>query len=250
MTDRRGSTFTAFSPNQRRWYDVTTYPAPEGIAVDFRNVTDRKSAEDERESVVAASEHQQRIYEAALSNTPDFVHVFGLDHRFMYANEGLLKMWGFTLEEALVKSWQELGYERWHSDMHDREIDQRHRHAPAGAGRGPFNGTGGRRVYDYIFAPVLGSDGAVVAVAGTTRDVTERQQAEQAIREQAERLAEADRAKDDFLATLSHELRNPLAPLRNALATLRLAPASESEVSRLHEMMERQVNPSSGWSTL
>ena len=38
----------------------------------------------------------------------------------------------------------------------------------------PFNGTNGRRIYDYIFVPVFGADGEVEAVAGTTRDVTER----------------------------------------------------------------------------
>jgi signal transduction histidine kinase/ActR/RegA family two-component response regulator len=106
----------------------------------------------------------------------------------------------------------------------------------------PFSGTNGRRVYDYIFAPVLGPDGTVVAVAGTTRDVTERQAAEQAMREQAERLTESDRAKDEFLATLSHELRNPLAPLRNSFELLRRLPGVDAKVAGVHSMMERQVN--------
>jgi signal transduction histidine kinase len=53
---------------------------------------------------------------------------------------------------------------------------------------------------------------------------------------------EADRRKDEFLATLSHELRNPLAPLRNALQMVRLAPPGDPGVARAHEIMERQVN--------
>ena len=56
-----------------------------------------------------------------------------------------------------------------------------------------------------------------------------------------ERLREADRAKDEFLATLSHELRNPLAPLRNSLELLSRAGAGE-RAAPIHEMMERQVN--------
>ena len=225
MTERTTGSFTAFYPAQERWYEVATYPASEGIAVYFRDVTAQKEMEAERERLVAESERQQRLYEAALSNTPDFVYIFGLDHRFIYANEALLQMWGVTRDEALQRDWQGLGYEAWHSQMHDREIDQVIATRQPVRGEVPFNGTAGRRMYDYIFAPVLGPDGAVVAVAGTTRDITERQEAEQAIREQAARLVEADRAKDDFLATLSHELRNPLAPLRNSLAMLRLARA-------------------------
>jgi signal transduction histidine kinase len=54
-------------------------------------------------------------------------------------------------------------------------------------------------------------------------------------------LREVDRRKDEFLATLAHELRNPLAPIRNSLHVLRLAPdAAQSE--RVHEMIDRQVN--------
>jgi len=54
-------------------------------------------------------------------------------------------------------------------------------------------------------------------------------------------LQEADRRKDEFLATLSHELRNPLAPLRNSLHLLRLG-GNERASAGIHEMMERQVN--------
>lgn len=53
---------------------------------------------------------------------------------------------------------------------------------------------------------------------------------------------QADRRKNDFLATLSHELRNPLAPLRAALHALRLGVATESESERLRRMMDRQVD--------
>ncbi|HYX63117.1 MAG TPA: ATP-binding protein [Burkholderiales bacterium] len=56
-----------------------------------------------------------------------------------------------------------------------------------------------------------------------------------------EALREADRRKDEFLATLSHELRNPLAPLRNAVQLLELAAGGDARIEPLRQMMERQV---------
>src|SRR5205807_2115943 len=53
-------------------------------------------------------------------------------------------------------------------------------------------------------------------------------------------LADADRRKDEFLATLAHELRNPLAPIVNALHVMRLEGADDSVV-RAHQTMDRQV---------
>lgn len=56
-----------------------------------------------------------------------------------------------------------------------------------------------------------------------------------------EALRDADRRKDEFLATLAHELRNPLAPIRNALEILRLTEVNSETVSRQRERLERQV---------
>ena len=220
----------------------STLTSPEGIAVYFRDVSDVRKAEAEQAQLVAASERQRRIYEAALSNTPDLVYIFGLDHRFIYANEALLKLWGKSRQEALGKNCLELGYERSHAEMHDREIEEVIATRKPIRGEVPFTGATGRRFYDYIFVPVVGRDGDVVAVAGTARDTTDRQHAEQALRMQAERLAEADHAKDEFIATLSHELRNPLAPLRNSLSLLRLAGTDDLVTAPVHEMMGRQIN--------
>ena len=83
------------------------------------DITARKH-EQERGRLAAESERQRRIYKAALSNTPDLVYVFDLNHRFVYANEALLGMWGKAEAEALGRNCLELGYEPWHAAMHDR----------------------------------------------------------------------------------------------------------------------------------
>ena len=240
MYQREPTTFTAFYPGHERWYEVSTFPAPEGLSVYFRDVTEQKRLQAERERLVAESETQRRIYETALNSTPDFVYVFDLEHRAMYANEALCKVWG--VEDVRGKRWMDLGYEQWHADMHDEEIDRVIRTRAPIRGEIPFTGTNGTRVYDYIFAPVLGPDGQVVAVAGTTRDITDRQAAEQAVRAHAASLAQSDRAKDEFLATLSHELRNPLAPLRNSLTLLRKFDQGNVRTEPVRAIMERQVN--------
>jgi signal transduction histidine kinase/CheY-like chemotaxis protein len=119
--------------------------------------------------------------------------------------------------------------------MHDREIEQVISTKLPVRGEVPFNGTFGRRIYDYLLVPVIGASGEVEAVAGTTRDVTERKQLEGS-------LIDADRRKDEFLATLAHELRNPLAPIRNAVHLLKSGNLTEDNVRAAREIIDRQVH--------
>jgi two-component system, chemotaxis family, CheB/CheR fusion protein len=83
-------------------------------------------------------------------------------------------------------------------------------------------------------SPIKDATGQVVGVSEVARDITEQK------RLQAE-LQEADRRKNEFLAMLAHELRNPLAPIRNSVQILRLEGADAQIVSSASEMMERQV---------
>src|SRR5205823_13310185 len=65
---------------------------------------------------------------------------------------------------------------------------------------------------------------------GIVRDITERKKLERELRQHASELAEADRRKNEFLAMLAHELRNPLAPIRNAVQVQRLKEPVEPEL--------------------
>ena len=101
---------------------------------------------------------------------------------------------------------------------------------------------------DYLTKPFNARE-LLARVDGTLQLARLRQEAlaarthlEAELRDRAEQLAEADRRKDEFLATLAHELRNPLAPIRNALHILRSARGSGNPADqRLHDMMDRQI---------
>ena len=85
-------------------------------------------------------------------------------------------------------------------------------------------------------------DGENQMIQCRVRDITERKRANLSATMQAEELAVADRHKNEFLAMLSHELRNAIAPVANALMVLRLAQESESNVpNRARTLIERQV---------
>jgi PAS domain S-box-containing protein len=76
---------------------------------------------------------------------------------------------------------------------------------------------------------------------GTATDVHELRETQERLHVQEEQLRDVDRRKDEFIAILAHELRNPLAPLRTGLDVLRLAHDAAGAVARVRPMMERQV---------
>ncbi|MBA4055809.1 MAG: hypothetical protein C0490_13925 [Marivirga sp.] len=197
-------------------------------------------------ATIEKSESATRLYETILSATPDFVYIFEFgsnehNHTFGYANEGLLKMFGRTFEETVGKTFLEIGYEPWHADLHNQEIELVRKTKQPLRGEVPFNGTNGRRIYDYIFAPVFDSNGEVEAVAGITRDVTERHETEERLKHNEEALKIAAQRKDEFLAMLAHELRNPLAPISSAIEIMALSNYEVGRVQKYSQVIDRQV---------
>jgi two-component system CheB/CheR fusion protein len=79
------------------------------------------------------------------------------------------------------------------------------------------------------------------ALLVSLHDVTERKHLEEALRRQAEQLSEADRRKDEFLAMLAHELRNPLAPILNAVHAMRMSGNDVAILGSMRDLVEQQV---------
>jgi PAS domain S-box-containing protein len=83
--------------------------------------------------------------------------------------------------------------------------------------------------------PIRDERGQIVRWFGTCTDIDDQKHAEEALRD-------ADRRKDEFLAVLSHELRNPLAPIRNALQLMRMGRLEDPDLTEARDVLERQVH--------
>ena len=89
--------------------------------------------------------------------------------------------------------------------------------------------------------PIKDAAGEILEWLGAASDVTQRKHAEEERERLLAELAEADRRKNEFLAMLSHELRNPLAPIRNGLFILDRAPPGGDQARRAQTVIDRQV---------
>jgi PAS domain S-box-containing protein len=155
---------------------------------------------------VSREQERANVFDTVLSAITDFAYTFDRDGRFLYVNKALLDLWGLKLEQAVGKNFFDLKYPDELAARLQRQIHQVFVEKSTVRDETRYvSPTGVEGFYEYIFSPVLGPDGSVVVVAGSTRDITRRKQLEM------EAVA-AVRVKDAFLAMLSHELRTPLNP--------------------------------------
>ncbi|WP_158598023.1 response regulator [Noviherbaspirillum saxi] len=215
-----------------------------GMAAD---ITARKQVEQrEREAAAeafAAAEANAK-FRTFFDQGSYFAGVMALDGTIIEANRLCLEACGFTREEVVGKKFWDCGWWNRSPELMDM-VRSGYMEAVAGntfkRETVYFVADGSQRFIELILAPVTDSMGRVLYVAPTGTDVTDRKRAADDLRRLAADLAEADRRKTEFLATLAHELRNPLAPLQNGLEIMRLAADNPEVVGRTRDMMERQL---------
>lgn len=223
-----------------RWFDVFAMPVPPHgrFAVVFRDVTARRAAELERK-------RSRAVLDAVLESLPVGVIIADENGRLLRWNRANRHLWG--LEGVDPQSTDGIEkYAEWQGWWYpDGPQLQAHEWGMARALLNrevvlgdlveiqPFDGSP-RRVIVNLGAPVLLPDGELAGAVVAQTDVTESLRAEEALRE-------ANRRKDEFLATLAHELRNPLAPIRNAAQLLGSPKLTSEALDWARHVIQRQV---------
>ena len=203
-----------------------------GAAKIVRDVTERKRVEADREK-----------FARLVETSTDFIGISDLNGLPMFVNRAGLEMVGLDdLEQArrtpvidfffpedqpkLVNEFFPSVLEQGHG-----EIEVRFRHFK----------TGEPRWMAYKVLTLPDAAGQPAALATVSQDVTERKRLEDNLRRLATDLSDADRRKNEFLAMLAHELRNPLAPISNAARALSMGTGDPQAVQSASQMLERQV---------
>ena len=152
-------------------------------------------------------------------------------------NEGVKRVFGFDESEFLGGEIfsQIFTPEDIREGVPQRELDEAATNGIAHGDRWMRRKDGSRFWASGITTALRDGQGTLVGFTKVKRDLTDRKMAEEAFKR-------ADRTKDEFLATLAHELRNPLAPIRNSLHILLMASDKDPTLRRVSEIMERQVD--------
>jgi PAS domain S-box-containing protein len=200
-----------------------------GVVVDAFN-----SMLDEVQAHSRALETSEKLYRAIGESINYGVWVTDAEGRCIYASDSFLRLIGLTQQQAANDGWG--------SVLHPDDIEETMQAWKECARTGSnwyrehrFMGVDGR--YHFILAqgmPIRDEAGRVQRWAGINLDISRLKNTERA-------LIDADRRKDEFLATLAHELRNPLAPIRNAVRILDSDAADERQRKWGREVIARQV---------
>jgi len=225
MRSRRAERMEYCYPHyEYRWLEISASPVAEGgVAVYFRDISELKRRERAQARLAAIVESSE---DAIISKSLD-----GIVESWNAAAE---RMYGFSAREAVGQSILMVIPPDRHGE--EDEILARLRRGE----RIEHYDTVRRRKDGELIdvsltvSPIRDEKGAVVGASKIARDINERKRAQQA-------LEDANRYKDEFLAMLAHELRNPLAPISNALQLMRVVEPTSTQSVQARAIMERQL---------
>jgi PAS domain S-box-containing protein len=190
------------------------------------------------EKALAESEEHFRLLSACVQEYA----IFLLDPaaRVVSWNEGAARILGYQADEALGLPFAHF-FPPEAPDQPARVLDEAREAGQAREDSWQVRKDGSRFWASGVTSALRDESGSLRGFATILRDLTDRKRLEEALRTRADQLAEAARRKDEFLAILSHELRNPLTPLRNALEIMRLCALEDPALVEARDVMERQV---------
>lgn len=211
----------------------SSYSHPDLILLAFEDVTARKHAE---QSVHTSELRYRRLFQTSKDG---ILILDGQTFTIVDANPFMTELLGYALDELLGKELWEFGFfrDKRASQAAYKELQahgyMRYEHLPLETKRGE------RADVEFV-CNTYQVDGRDVAQCNI-RDISERTRMEKKIAEQTLALADLHRRKDEFLAMLGHELRNPLAPIANAVELLRLQPTEAPLQRDARTIIERQM---------
>ncbi|HUQ75660.1 MAG TPA: PAS domain S-box protein [Burkholderiales bacterium] len=207
-----------------RWLEISASPVKTGgVAVYFRDVSELKRRE----------EVQSRLA-AIVESSEDAIISKSLEGIVQSWNAAAERMYGYSAAETVGRSILLVIPREMHAE--EDQILARLRAGERIEHYDTVRRTKDGRMIDVSItvSPVRDATGTVVGASKTARDITARKATEKA-------LEDANRYKDEFLAMLAHELRNPLAPISNALQLMRVVDPSSGQAMQARAIMERQL---------
>ncbi|HSE30740.1 MAG TPA: PAS domain S-box protein [Pyrinomonadaceae bacterium] len=198
-----------------------------------RDITERKRFESERQNFVTVVE-----------NSTDFIGMCDLQGIPFFINHAGLEMVGLeSIEEARQIPVREFFFpedqEKIMNQFFPKVLEDGHGEIEV---RFRNFKTGKAHWMAYKVLTLTDDTNQPVGFATVSQDVSERKKLTDDLQRLAVDLSEADQRKNEFLATLAHELRNPLAPMSNMLEVLKRANGDSAIINRAHDTFERQLN--------